>query len=174
MINRERNVSLKNSHNNTINTGDNYYINSPTMLNRTRLYEFCKAFSKIDGLDELDYSIDLPSDITEKINYNELKVFNRIFSDVSHTLEDVETVLSGIPKRGTIIRKIKGVYSNIVIKENYKTKDDLCRMVFEELLQIVNTSFDKDDLYREDTYFAIQSLLYYAFTKCQILDKVPK
>lgn len=174
MINRERNASLKDSHNNTINTGDTYYINSPTMLNRTRLYDFCKAFSEIDGLDEPDYSIDLPSDISEKINYNELKEFKEVFLDVSHTLEDVETVLSEIPKRGNVIRKIKGVYLNFKIEKNYKNKDNLCRLVFNELLQIVNTSIDKNELYMEDTYFAIQSLMYYAFTKCQILDKVPK
>lgn len=175
MVNRERNASLKGSHDNVVNTGDTnyYYSNTPPKLNRSRLYEFCKEFVEIEGLEESAYSLVLPSDIADKIEYNELKEYKEIFIDVSHTLEDVDRTLSQIPKRGNIIRRIKSIYLNFQIEKNEVSKNELCRLVFDELFQIIDYSNDENKLYVEDTSFAIQSLMYHAFTKCQILDRVP-
>lgn len=173
---KDRNASLKSSDGNIINTGDTinkFYSPSAKVLNRTRLYEFCKQFESLNGLDEPDYSMELPSDITDKISYNELDEYKEIFIDVSHTLEDVESILSNIPKRGSIIRRIKGIYLNSKIQNKDTNKDLLCNLVFNELLESVNCSDDETSLFQEDTYFAIQCLMYYAFTKCQILDRVP-
>lgn len=174
-MSRNNNASIKNGDNNLINTGDvniNNYNSNPGILNRTRLYEFCEQFSFLDDLYEPDYSFELPSDISDKISYNELDEYNEIFKDVSHTLDDVENILSNIPKRGSIIKKIKGIYLNCKIDNKDKSKDQLCKLVFHKLLEQLNYTNSEASLYEEDTYFAIQCLMYYSFTKCQILDRI--
>lgn len=172
----KRNVSLENSDNNKVSTGDieNYYdIHPNMMLNKTRLYEFCKHFSELDEYDEPEYNTDLPSDITDKINYNQLNEFKEVFESVTHTLEDTENILSNIPRRNSIVRRIKGIYIQHKIENANATKDKLCMLVFNDLLKTIHNSEGSDNLFLEDTYFAIQALMYYAFTKCQILERVP-
>ncbi|MGE7916676.1 hypothetical protein [Lysinibacillus xylanilyticus] len=180
--NNERSINTRGGTGNFNNTGDypifgdvTFQLPKPKTLNRTVLYEFCKQFSE-STLPEptTDEEKKLPSGISEKMQYNEISVYKKVFKSCDIYLDDVEDILNQIPKRESIIRKIERLYDHTKIEKKWDDKDQLCKIVFDTLFESVSNDPQSSHLYDEDAELAIEVLMYYAFTKCKLLDPVPK
>lgn len=167
--------SIKSTGDNTVsNIGDNASIvvnqySNEKKFNRSLLHEFCVRFASLPETPN-EYDISLSSNIMKKIEYNEIKLYENIFRDCDFYIDDVEEILNFIPKRQNVIRKIN--YEYIRLRKNNDTadKDEICDLVHNSLLEVVSGD---SELYIEEAEFAIHSLMYYAFTKCKLLDPVP-
>jgi hypothetical protein len=164
---------------NTINnTGDgvnfeiNNYIGQKKILNRTYLFEFCLKFSEVEDAPE-DYDAILTSDFEGKMNYNEIDVYKDIFMDCDHYLDDVETILEGIPRRQRILSNINTKYKKLKAFGQLENKDEICEGVYNYLIEVVQNDNNSSGFFVEDIDLAIHSLMYYAFTKCKLLDPIP-
>lgn len=180
--NNERNINTRGGRGNISNTGDYPIFGDVTFqlpklktLNRTVLYEFCKQFSE-SALPEPIANKEkiIPSGISEKMQYNEISVYEKVFRSCDIYLNDVEEILNQIPKRESIIRKIERIYDHTKIDKKWDNKDQLCKIVYDTLLESVSTDPQSSQLFDEDAELAIEALMYYAFTKCKLLDPVPK
>lgn len=164
--------------NNLANTGNNNSFvtlnidSSSKTLNKTFLYDFCKMFSEVEDSLEEDNHFMAPSGIIQKIEYNEIENYKVIFEECDFYLKDVEEILNQIPKRKRIIFNIHKTYLRAK-KETGFSKDDMCDFVHDELYtQLINCREAKD-ISVQDAQLAICALMYYAFTKCKLLDPVP-
>ncbi len=181
-ITNERSITNRGGRGNINNTGDNPIFGDVTFqlprqktLNRTVLYEFCKQFSESTLPEPIaDEESILPSGINEKMQYNEISVYKKVFTSCDIFLDDVEEILNQIPKREKIVRKIERLYDHTKIEKKWDDKDQLCKIVFDTLLETVSTDPQSSSLFDEDAELAIEALMYYAFTKCKLLDPVPK
>lgn len=173
--NQEGNIN-SNGDRNFNNSGNitlNYYNYSEAKsLNRSLLYDFCVEFSKLEFELEPDYKT-ITSEIEEKINYNDIKVYKVIFQNSEHYYEDIHDILNEIPNRQKIIQNIHFTYIKFKGFREWKNKDDLCEQVFVELYKKLMNGAMANDIMEEDANLALHSLMYYAFVKCKLLDPVP-
>lgn len=182
--NSERSINTRGGRNNINNTGDNPFFgdiyvvpppSNPRKLNRTVLYSFCKQFSETTLPEAIiSDSHALPSEIDNKMNYNEIQYYREVFINCDIYLNDVEEILIQIPKREVIILKIARIYRTKKLQNNWNNKDQLCSFVFEELMEVITNDPLSGQLFNEETELAIEALMYYAFTKCKLLDPVPE
>ncbi|MCM3280782.1 hypothetical protein M3591_09575 [Exiguobacterium sp. MER 193] len=141
-------------------------------LSRTLLFEFCDKFSRIDV--PIDYGDLLePSKYEEKMDYNSIEVYKSIFLEVDHYYDDIEDILMAIVRRERILSNINNTYRKHKRFSVWTDKDHLCEMVYKDLIQQTLNDASFSEMYIEDTQEAIHALMYYAFTKCRLLDPVP-
>lgn len=166
--------------NDSINsTGDganfeiNHYTSSVKILNKTYLYGFCVKFSEVEDTTE-NYDIEIASNIEDKMDYNEITLYKEIFFDCDYYIDDVEAILEEIPRRQRILSKINNKYKRFKMFEKWDNKDELCELVYKDLYRTIENDQSSGDMYLEDAELAIQALMYYSFTKCKLLDPIPK
>ncbi|MFJ7698943.1 ABC-three component system protein [Lysinibacillus fusiformis] len=171
----ERNRNIQNPDANSLNnTGDNNnfgdtYIFSQKSLNRTYLYDFCAKFIELEDGD-IEYSTEVPSDIEEKMDFNEIVIYKDIFIECDYYFDDVEAILREFPRRQRILTNINTKYKKFKGFNVWKTKDELCEQIFDSLSETVANDHNSINIMKEDVEIAIHSLMYYAFVKCKILD----
>ncbi|RLQ89996.1 hypothetical protein [Falsibacillus albus] len=178
MVGNRRNIDSNGDH--TINsTGDgatfeiNHYAGQNKILNRTYLFDFCVQFSELEDASE-DYDTELTSDFEGKMDYNEIDLYKEIFFECDHYLDDVESILEGIPRRERILKKINTKYKKLKRFSQWENKDEICEGVYQYLFETIENDNKSKDMYLEDAELAIHALMYYAFTKCKLLDPIPK
>jgi len=160
------------------NTGDrakfeiNNYAGQKKILNRTYLFDFCLKFSEVEDVPD-DYETNLTSDFEVKMHYNEIDIYKDIFLECDHYLDDVETILKGITRRQRILSKINTKYKKLKGFGKWESKDELCEGVYNYLIESVQNDNNSTNIYVEDVELAIHALMYYAFTKCKLLDPIP-
>lgn len=153
-----------------------YIPNPNNRMKRSVLYDVCCTLSKAEMNDREEYALHTNSDWLEKIEYNDIDEYKDVFEMYSFYYGVVEEVLKQIPKREVLIRNIKTIYrKNKRIHFNC-TKDEILDAVFNELSEIVVQSdqFSDEGLLEEEKCEAIYLIMFYAFTKCQLLDVVPR
>lgn len=142
------------------------------------LHQVCKAImeSSIDVTPEDDYSLKTNSDWMEKFEYNKVAIYVDIFDDEAPDIDQLEEVMEEFPNRSLMINKIKHVY-RIVEKErsdNNFDGDFVLENVFKELCRVVDESGlpteEQTPLEQMERY--IKLIMFYAFTKCQLLKPV--
>ncbi|GEL76564.1 ABC-three component system protein [Tenuibacillus multivorans] len=158
--------------NNDFRKYEKHYHNQPRSLNRSYLFDFCIEFSKKDLSPENEYDISITSNIEDKMDFNDLDLFKDFFIGCSHYIEDVETILEDIPNRELLIKNINSIYKNTKKFKQWDDKDHLCHLVFESLYEKLSTNVRSYDMIEEEAVEAIYAIMYYAFTKCKILDPI--
>ncbi|MFJ7471655.1 hypothetical protein ACIQWI_24320 [Peribacillus frigoritolerans] len=177
MVGNKRNID-SNGDNSINNTGDgaqfeiNNYVGQKKILNRTYLFDFCLKFSEVEDAPEV-YDADLTSDFEGKMDYNEIDVYKDIFFECDHYLDDVEIILEGIPRRQRILSNINTKYKKIKRFGQWDNKDELCEGVYDYLIEAIQNDNNSKSIFVEDVELAIHALMYYAFTKCKLLDPIP-
>lgn len=159
-----------------VSIGATYHIyHQPKFLNSSILYDFCVEFSKIEFELHLDDDPQTPpSDIEEKITFNEIDVYKDIFQDCEQYYDDVEEILKEVPNRQKIIKNINQKYKKIKKFEEWVDKDQLCQLMFQDLYNILANVQNKNVILEEDANLSIHAIMYYAFVKCKLLDPVPQ
>lgn len=137
------------------------------------IYEVCKLISETDFEITEEYSIKKNSEWEEKISYNEIEIYKVIFQDQYYSYDKVGMALKQIPKRDLLVRNVRTIYQKQKLKS--ANNDEILEKVFNELSHLVITSGIKNghELYEEEKNDAIYSVMFYAFTKCQLLEPVP-
>lgn len=178
MVRPNNNKNIKNEGDNGINnTGDNAHIGDKIYfetksINRSYLYDFCLKFVEVE--DPVNrYSTETPTDIDDKMDYNEIILYKDLFSECDHHYEDVENVLNEIPKRERILSKINNKYKRLKHFTAWQDKDELCEALYCDLIKTIDGSLHSQEIHDEDKELAILSLMYYAFVKCKLLDPIP-
>lgn len=173
--------------NKTAHTGDNgvavigdgndiKIINSIPTTNRSFLYDVCCSIANADIEETVEYSIYTNSKWFAKMKYNKIKKYAALFELHSYSYGDVEDILAHFEKRETLIRHIKGIYIGYVMDMEEYPKDKILDLVFNNLFEIVikcNVSSGYL-LTEEQKSETIYQVMFYAFTKCQLLEPVPE
>ncbi|STD27412.1 ABC-three component system protein [Enterococcus mundtii] len=141
---------------------------------RSLIYDVCKMIAEKDFEETSEYSIYQNINWTRKIEYNEIKKYKILFEEYSFAREDIEELLEGYEKRTTLIKHIKTLYINSIFELPDEDNDVKLDWVFTNLCTIVDEADNyTDKIYMEDRDQAIYQLMFYAFTKCQILEIPP-
>lgn len=142
------------------------------------LHQVCKAImeSDISVTPEDDYSLKTNSNWMKKFEYNKVVAYIDIFDDEAPDIDQLEEVMEGFPNRVLMINKIKHIY-RMVAKESPESEFDgdfVLETVFKDLCKVIDESgFPADDqtpLEQMERY--IKLVMFYAFTKCQLLKPV--
>lgn len=174
----ERNIE-NHGQNNINNTGDNNTINiyQSNSLQRSVLATYCQKLLDSINADEIekdkqDYELSEVSDFEDKMNLNRLNTYRDIFEMVDHNYLAVEEVLNSFPEREKVIKHIRLIYLEQKIALSDPPDGDLvCLTLSAKLLELLEGRIPQE-YYIESLKIAINSLMYYAFTKCKILQPV--
>ncbi|EPH74754.1 TPA: hypothetical protein ACGY62_001448 [Enterococcus faecalis] len=142
---------------------------------RAFVFDVCKIIVEKNFEENAEYSISSNANWSKKIEYNQIDKYELIFDEYSFAREDIEELLEGYENRTKLIRNFKTLYIDSTYKFPNENNDYRLDWVFKSLCNIVDESSEPTDaLYTEDRNQAIYQLMFYAFTKCQILEKPPK
>jgi hypothetical protein len=151
-------------------------INALPITNRSFLYDVCCIIADTDINETAEYSIETNSEWSAKMKYNKIKKYKALFQLHSYSYGDVEEILENFEKRTTLIRHIKGIYINFLLEYEELSKDKVLDLVFEQLIRIVkecnvSSGFQLSEEQKSETIYQV---MFYAFTKCQLLDPIPE
>ncbi|WP_407371123.1 hypothetical protein [Carnobacterium sp.] len=153
----------------------NQYISPVRQPKRAFIYDICKIIVEKNFDGSVEYSISDNVNWSLKIEYNEIVKYKMLFDEYSFAREDIEGLLDGYESRTILIRSFKRLYVDSVCDFPDKSNDDRLDWIFKELCKAVDEASDPmASMYIEERDQAILQLMFYAFTKCQILEKPPK
>lgn len=153
----------------------NQYLPTPREPKRAFVFNVCKIIVEKNFEENAEYSISSNVNWSKKIEYNQITKYELIFDEYSFAREDIEELLEGYENRTKLIRNFKTLYIDSTYKFPDENNDYRLDWVFESLCNIVDEASDSTNaLYIEDRNQSIYQLMFYAFTKCQILEKPPK
>lgn len=142
------------------------------------LHEVCQAImeSDIPVTPEDDYSLRVNSDWMQKFDYNKVVAYIDIFGDEAPDIDKLDEVMESFSNRTLMINKIKHIY-RIIEKDRHQKNEDgdfVLEGVFKELCKVVDESGLPIDqqipMEQKERY--IKLVMFYAFTKCQLLKPV--
>ncbi|SFE26350.1 hypothetical protein SAMN05428981_104223 [Bacillus sp. OV194] len=159
--------------------GDNNNVQiaaAPGVTNRSFLYDVCCIIADSNIKETAEYSIEKNSEWSSKMRFNKIKKYKRLFEMHAYSYGDVEEILEGFEKRETLIRHIKSIYIEYVDEDEDLPKDTILSLVKEELLRIVaDCNISSGSLLTEEHKAeTIYQIMFYAFTKCQLLEPIPE
>lgn len=145
---------------------------------RSHLYDICLVIKDADIplSEDDDYSLKLPSDWIEKLKHNNVNAYVEIFNQEADAINIVENVIKEFPNRTLIIRKIRHLYLIADTERESLSKDGdfVLEQVFKELCRLVDqgTLPPENQMPLEEKERYIKLVMFYAFTKCQLLKRV--
>lgn len=173
-------ISQKGSDNISVNgQGNNItIINNTVRCNPSILYDLCKKLcKKIDfkEIEELEYEM-YNSDWIEKLEYNKIeKVYLNIFKEISLDLDIIEEVVNSLDNQDSFIKWINLKYQKLCVKFPKKTKEQILIALNEEMEEQLKNTIENDNIYAiEELSLNIDRILFYAFTRCKVLDPIKK
>lgn len=174
MDNQENAIAEANS---IANTGDNVSITLNHFSDgpkRSIIFNVCRAISESNIEYDEEYSIKNNANWLHKFSFNNVKRYQEIFEDYASGYDKIEEILRGFPFREMTIRKIHTCYLKSL--RNYDTKnfdgDSILEDVFKQLKTLaanVNV-IESEPLYDESIDEAIYLIMFYAFSKCKLLQ----
>lgn len=146
---------------------------------RAAIFEVCKIISEANIDFSEEYSISKNPDWNVKIKFNNVVEFVDIFDFYASGYDRIEKLLSGFPKREVMIRKINCVYIRLRAKNTLIDRNNgdlMLSKVFDALKLLLNQLNDQIELplMDEEIDSAIYLLMFYAFTKCKLLQPPTK
>lgn len=117
----------------------------------------------------------LPIELLEKIEFNNLKAHKELYEDLGMYLADIDDIVNKSlgSKSIKLIRMIKTLYLEIVANNPDYTGDQLLFSIENKLME--HTSLiDNQEYFNEDIRYSICQIVLYVFEKCQILKKPNK
>lgn len=178
MADKARNATGGDGSINIAGDGNTASILQYEAFQRTLLYDVCLAIKDANiTLDEDDsFSIRMNSDWLEKLEYNQVKIYAEIFQQESYTFDQLEEVIKNFPSSVEMIRKVRHIYLFVEKEREMKSEDGdyVLERVFKQLCQLVDESnrpIEKQMPLEEKERY-IKLVMFYVFTRCQLLKKV--
>ncbi|MDW8727144.1 hypothetical protein Q7W11_09240 [Streptococcus suis] len=158
------------------NIGKQININSslPSVLPRSLLLEICKRITAMD-IEIAEYSIQENTDWMRKFEFNGVAKYIDIFDDYSDGYDVLCEVLKSIPRSTLMIKKIRTVYIKVKTTERINENGDyILEQIFNKLKEevCVQGQIGEFELLDEEVDAAIYLIMFYAFTKCKILEVI--
>lgn len=141
------------------------------------LYDICQAIKSADIplYDNPAYRF-IESAWDEKMDYNRIDVYATIFKQEAFAYRELEVVMKEFTNRAEMILKINHTYRMVLKELDGTTKDNdiVLDNVLCKLMKIVDDSSlpEKRQLYLEQKERYIKLIMFYAFTKCKLLEPV--
>lgn len=146
---------------------------SQTPIKYELLSKLCKGFinSDFNGNEDMNV-IELPVELLEKIEYNNLNLHKELYEDFSTYLLDIEEVVDKTLGDDSIklVRMIKHLYKETVANNKDYSNDQIL-FDMENRLMSYTDLINSKEYYNEDVQNAICQVVLYVFQKCQILKK---
>ena len=152
-------------------------------VNQSILYEVCVDFLKASNQNSLkaseEYSTQHNSDWFEKLEYNKVDELRELLDYYGvMNLKEVQLVLDKLDSPDELVMFIHSKYKEVKVKNKEKTKDEMLLILYDILYDILKKSQDNSEdkyiLYDEEINKYVYSLIFYCFTKCKVLDPIPK
>ena len=81
-------------------------------LTPTLAYELLKKFIAIDLPFDVDYSLELPAPLTEKLAYNDAPLYGEIFDHHQEDYLALEEAMRGLPASDRVVRIVSDLFSS--------------------------------------------------------------
>ncbi|MDD2518712.1 MAG: hypothetical protein PHG18_02360 [Bacilli bacterium] len=113
----------------------------------------------------------IPAEIIEKIEYNGLLPHRKIFLNHSIYLDQIEYVMEQIlgDTSEKIVSRIITKWDEIAFRHSELSNDELLYRLEGELLNKIDPNV-VDEFCLEDVQTSIEQIIFYVFSKCQILN----
>ncbi|KTE98756.1 hypothetical protein [Lacticaseibacillus paracasei] len=153
----------------------NHFNASDGLPRRSVIFDVCQSISGANIEYEQEYSLDRNPDWQEKLQFNNVSEFGMIFTQYASGYDRVEEILVNFEHREALIRKINTVYIRLrasASQNELPNGDLMLSRVFDKLKLLMNQLNDQvtSPLEDEEIDGAIYLLMFYAFTKCKLLQ----
>ena len=156
----------------------NYNFPSKPRITRSLLKKICIKIVDVNEQEDVYDISTMPMEITEKIEYNKLQIYKEIFERIFLEAYKLEEIFQSDFRLGEkIVNQIASCYIKThKLNHAYKNNDERILGLSKELYEKVCSDTTESDyeLCIEEVEFGIDLIIYYVFTKCQILEKVTK
>lgn len=144
--------------------------------NRNQKSEIFNVVKSLDKRAKLLYRLDEISDFNpdwqEKIDFNSLNTWKKIFENRAAQLEKFEEeIISNLTVPEILLLDLSNKYARLS-NENISS-DSKCMLIEKQLLETVNGG-RSDKICEENKTAGIELTIYWAFTRCQILENPPR
>lgn len=143
-------------------------------IKRSYLYDVSKQILEADIQPSKDFSIKSNAEWDEKFEHNEVsEEYREIISGEAHAYNDIQEIMSTFANSDVLIRKIRNIY--LAQEKIRKQKNEDGDFVLINIFNILNDSLKehedslKERMPDEERDRCIWLLMFYTFTKCQLL-----
>ncbi|MCK1987872.1 hypothetical protein MPH48_07075 [Lysinibacillus fusiformis] len=166
------NSNVINGHNNILKQFFNTF--SPKTVTPSDIHKVCEI---LDGnlSENTDFTFTKNPDWVEKMNYNSLYRYRSTFEEYCMFYESVEEVFTSTAIDGNrLLRVINNIYKDELIDNPDLNSDKIVRNTINSLRIIVENSYKSTSMTSEHIEDVIISVVFFAFTRCKILEKPPE
>lgn len=161
--------------NNQYGEGSTQIINiSEIVVKKSTIYEFCKIFSTMASEIKSEENIsNVSMEWEQKMILNELVEYKNIFDEVCINYDTISDALEELGMQSPLIETIINEYRRIKIIHSGETNEYQLVVLHETLFKITNESrITNEKICTEEIKKAIDSIIFYVFSKCKILKSV--
>ncbi|AHN24268.1 MULTISPECIES: hypothetical protein [Lysinibacillus] len=140
----------------------------------SEIYKVCEI---LDGnlVETNDLSYAINPDWLCKMEFNTLQIYKKIFMEYSIFYESVAKVFSSSTINGpSLLRRINTIYNDVLLINANVESDKIVHSIISKLRDIVNNSYQNTTLTHEHIEDVLISVVFFAFTRCKILNIPPK
>lgn len=145
-------------------------------LVKTKMFQLLKIVQHSNLDSNFEFSLELPTEIYEKLSYNNAPVYSEIFEDYIGDYIELDAVIKKeFENSEVIIKRIRGLFLK-QLKNNPGDGDAQLDAIREAIKEIIffDPYFIQSDIDEEDVdQFAI-ALLQYGVSECKILKPKPR
>ena len=142
---------------------------------KTKLFQLLKIVQNSNIYYNSEFSLELPSEMFEKLSFNNAPVYSEIFVEYVEDYYELDVVIKNeFENSERIIKRIRGLFLKQVIKipDNGDKQLDEIRKEIKELI-FCDPNFVGSDIEEEEVdQFAI-ALLQYGVAECKVLRPIP-
>lgn len=152
-------------------------VNAPSpVVRRSYLYDICHQILEAQIEPSEDYSIEFNADWSKKLDFNNISTYYvEIFTNDAYAYAEVSEIMGSFANRETLVRKVRNIYLDKE-KEREASNEDgdfVLKGVFDQLENAINIHENSlgERMPDEERDRCIWLLMFYTFTKCQLLRK---
>ena len=144
-------------------------------LVKTKMFKLLKIVQNSNLDSNYEFSLDLPTEIFDKLSYNNAPIYSELFADYIEDYIGLDSVIKNeFENSESIIKRIRGLFLN-QLKINPNDGDKQLDSIREEIKELIfyDPNFLQSDIDEEEVdQFAI-ALLQYGVSECKILKPKP-
>ena len=172
------NTMISGNGNSVVNiNGNNNIFNIGLNLKQSLLYDLCKElYYKIDfkEVERIEYKLQ-NSDWEEKLKYNKIEeYYKERFTEISYSFDNIEEVLNSLENQDAFIKWLNLKYRKLCTKYKNKPKEEILIILNEKLEELLINMKKNDNISIEELSMHIDAIIFYAFTKCKVLEPIKK
>lgn len=179
MLNKSGNIKSGDNSINVSSDGNSISVHQTIENNafkRSLLYDICRSIKEanIPRYEGLEYDFK-ESGWDEKMEYNHIEVYADIFKQEAFAYDELNEVMKEFSNREEMIMKINHTYRMILKEATPGTDNDtILEMVLNKLMRIVDDSSlpEQSQIHLELKERYIRLIMFYAFTKCKLLQPI--